>query len=62
MLDWTNTLDQLSSDKATLTLLFRVQETPAPKNLKGTKFIVTCRLRPLSDSSIRMTADLCNES
>ena len=31
MLDWFNSLDQLSSDKATLTLLFRVQERPAPK-------------------------------
>ena len=44
MLDWTNSLDQLSLEKATLTLLFRVQGRPAPKNLKCTKFIVNCRL------------------
>ena len=45
MLDWFNSLDQLSSDKATLTPWFRVPWRPAPKNLKCTKFIITCRLR-----------------
>ena len=53
---------KLSSDKATLTPWFRVPWRPAPKNLKYTKFIVTCRLRPLSDSSIRMTDDLYTEN
>ena len=37
--------------------IFRLEKNfskkkPAPKNSKCTKFIVTCRLRPLSDSSV----------